>query len=126
MTVRVLVVDDDARLRWVVARLLGEVPDVRVVGEAADGADAVRAARLTDPDVVVLDHAMPGTSGLDVLPELYAVAPRAKVVFFSGVLSAEEYKQATAGGATVIGKHRPTRELVAAVRAAGQHCAATA
>jgi chemotaxis response regulator CheB len=59
MTVRVLLVDDDAELRWVVARLLSDIPDVRVVGEAADGADAVRTALLTDPDVVVLDHAMP-------------------------------------------------------------------
>lgn len=119
MTVRVLVVDDDARLRWVVARLLGDVPDVRVVGEAADGVDAVRVATLTDPDVVVLDQAMP-VAGLDVLAQLLAAAPRAHVVFFSGVMTAEQYQQAAARGATVVGKDRPTRELLAAVRAAGQ------
>lgn len=119
MAVRVLLVDDDARLRWVLARLLEDVPDVRVVGEAADGTDAVRAAMLTDPDVVVLDHAMPDGSGLDVLPQLHEAAPRAKVIFFSGVLSAEQRRKATACGATVIGKDRPTRDLVAAVCAAG-------
>jgi DNA-binding NarL/FixJ family response regulator len=120
MTVRVLLVDDDAELRWVVARLLSDIPDVRVVGEAADGADAVRTAILTDPDVVVLDHAMPSRTGLDVLPQLHAVAPHAQVVFFSGVMTAEQYRQAAVAGATVIGKDRPTRELVAAVRAAAE------
>lgn len=122
MTVRVLVVDDDAELRWVLSRLLGDVPGVRVVGEAANGTDAIRAARLTEPHVVVLDHSMPGLSGLDALPELAAVVPAARIVFFSGALSTQERQQATARGATVIGKDQPTRDLVAAVRAAGQHC----
>jgi DNA-binding NarL/FixJ family response regulator len=125
MAVRVLLVDDDPRLRWVLARLLGDVPDVRVVGEAADGADAVRAAMLTDPDVIVLDHAMPQSTGLEVLTRLHEAAPQAQVIFFSGVLSADQHRQATANGATVIGKDRPTRDLIAAVRAAGQRCTAT-
>jgi DNA-binding LytR/AlgR family response regulator len=62
----VLVVDDEAPARRRLVRLLGRVRDVEVVGEAADGSQAVERIRALSPDLVFLDIAMPGMSGLEV------------------------------------------------------------
>lgn len=73
MTVRpvtVLVADDNPVIRIGLRQLLTAEPATELVGEAADGAEALRLARELTPDVVLLDVRMPGTSGLDVLPEL--------------------------------------------------------
>ncbi|GLY13869.1 response regulator transcription factor [Kineosporia rhizophila] len=73
MTVRpvtVLVADDNPVIRIGLRQLLGAEPATDLVGEAADGAEALRLARELRPDVVLLDVRMPGTSGLEVLPEL--------------------------------------------------------
>jgi two-component system, LytTR family, response regulator len=64
---RVLVVDDEATARRRLLRLLAEVPGVRLVGECADGDEALERVRAGGVDVVLLDIQMPGLSGLDVL-----------------------------------------------------------
>ncbi|MDP9826604.1 response regulator [Kineosporia succinea] len=66
----VLVADDNPVIRIGLRQLLTAEPATRLVGEARDGAEALRRARELRPDVVLLDVRMPGTSGLDVLPEL--------------------------------------------------------
>ena len=68
--VRVLVADDNPVIRIGLRQLLTAEPATELVGEAADGATALRLARDLRPDVVLLDVRMPGTSGLAVLPEL--------------------------------------------------------
>lgn len=77
--IRVLVVDDQTLVRRGLAELLAGVPDITIVGEAADGEEALRLARERGPDVVLLDVRMPEMSGLEVLDELRAknVASRA-------------------------------------------------
>jgi DNA-binding NarL/FixJ family response regulator len=64
MTIRVLVCDDQPLVRAGVRTLLGSQPDIRIVGEAADGSAAVAAADRLRPDVVLMDVRMPGTDGI--------------------------------------------------------------
>jgi DNA-binding NarL/FixJ family response regulator len=64
MTIRVLLADDQALLRQTFAILITTIPDMEVVAEAADGAEAVKLTRAHHPDVVVMDIRMPGTDGL--------------------------------------------------------------
>ncbi len=68
--VTVLIADDNPVIRIGLRQLLSAEPATELVGEAADGAEALRLARERQPDVVLLDVRMPGTSGLEVLPEL--------------------------------------------------------
>ena len=69
---RVVLADDHTLVRSGIRRILESQPGFEVVGEAADGAEAVALVRSTAPDVVVLDLNMPGTGGLDVLPAIKA------------------------------------------------------
>jgi DNA-binding NarL/FixJ family response regulator len=80
MTARALIVDDHAAFRASARRLL-EVSGYRVVGEAADGTTALRLARELEPELVLLDIALPDMSGFDVAEQL-AGAP-SKVVLIS-------------------------------------------
>lgn len=68
--IRVLIVDDSALIRKLLADLLKETPGVLVVGSARDGEEALDLASKLKPDVVTLDVEMPGLSGLDILPRL--------------------------------------------------------
>jgi len=73
--VRVLIVDDEAPARARLRRLLGASEDVKVVGEARDGEEALRLAAELAPDALFLDVQMPGASGLDVAASLPDRAP---------------------------------------------------
>lgn len=70
MTLRVLVVDDEPLARGGVRARLAAQPDVRVIGECADGESALAAMRAERPDLVFIDVQMPGVSGLDALERL--------------------------------------------------------
>ncbi|MBQ0987654.1 response regulator transcription factor [Streptomyces sp. F63] len=72
---RVVIADDNPVVRAGLAALLDGRDDIRVVAEAADGDEALRAARAHRPDVVLLDVRMPGADGIDALPHLVPVAP---------------------------------------------------
>ncbi len=78
---KVLVVDDEAPARTRLARLLAELDDCEVVGEAADGAEAVRQADKNGADVVLLDVRMPGMDGLEAARHLAGAEPPPAVVF---------------------------------------------
>jgi two-component system response regulator AlgR len=78
---RVLLVDDEQPARERLRRLLGELPQVEVVGEAATGGDAVRMASELHPDVVLLDVRMPGMSGLEAARHLADLEQPPAVVF---------------------------------------------
>jgi DNA-binding NarL/FixJ family response regulator len=75
--IRVLIADDHAVLRAGLKLLIGAEPDMEVVGEAADGPEAVRRAHTTVPDVVLLDLSMPGGRGTQTIEELVRRAPTA-------------------------------------------------
>ena len=81
--VRVLIVDDSALMRKLLADVLGTAPEIAVVGSARDGAEAVAQAMRLKPDVVTLDVEMPGVSGLDALPLLLAAHDLAVIMVSS-------------------------------------------
>ena len=70
MKIRALIVDDEQLARQRVRFLLGEEPDVEIIGESEDGFEAVDQIRATRPDLVFLDVQMPGKTGLDVVREI--------------------------------------------------------
>ena len=111
---RVLIVDDHREVREGVRALLATEPTLRVVGEAASGDEALGVALVLRPDLIVLDHEMPGSRGLDVLPKLRVILPDARVVMFT--MSTGISRQARLrGAAAVIAKDDPVG-LVAALR----------
>ena len=90
MAIRVLLVDDVVEVRRLVRTSLRFRGGFEVVGEASDGAGAVRLAEELRPDVVVLDLGLPDIAGREVLSQVRAHAPRSKVVVFSGLETADK------------------------------------
>jgi DNA-binding NarL/FixJ family response regulator len=84
----VLVCDDSEAMRALLRVIIELRPSLRFTGEAVDGHDAIREATRLQPDVILLDLAMPRRTGLEVLPELRVVAPDAKIIVFSGFATA--------------------------------------
>jgi DNA-binding NarL/FixJ family response regulator len=116
--IRIVLVDDHALVREGVARLLEEAPDMRVIGSFDDDAVAVRFAARAEPDVAILDVAMPHASGIDVARRLRAVSPRTKLLMLSMHARAEYVRQALWAGANgYVLKESAGEEVVAAVRA---------
>ncbi|MFF2435960.1 response regulator [Streptomyces sp. NPDC058107] len=119
--IRVLLVDDQALLRSAFRVLVDSEPDMHVVGEAADGAEAVALARSTRADVVLMDIRMPGTDGLAATrmisadPELAGV----RIVMLT-TFEVDEYvvQSLRAGASGFLGKGAEPVELLNAIRIA--------
>jgi DNA-binding NarL/FixJ family response regulator len=125
VTTRVLVVDDEALLRTAFSSLIEAEDDLRVVGEAADGADAVALAARLSPDVVVMDVRMPGMNGIEATRRISATDPEnAPRVLILTTFDLDEYvfDALRAGASGFALKSRPLEELLAAIRvvAAGE------
>jgi two-component system, NarL family, invasion response regulator UvrY len=80
---RVLLVDDHAVVREGYRRLLQDEPSIRVIGEAGNAAEACEQARTLGPDVVVMDIALPGTSGIEATRRILKDQPHLRVLMFS-------------------------------------------
>ena len=80
---RILVVDDDARVRRVISSMLSRHSGWEICGEAADGQQSVELARATNPDIVLMDVSMPGMNGLDATRILRREIPRIDVILVS-------------------------------------------
>jgi DNA-binding NarL/FixJ family response regulator len=123
MSIRVLLVDDDALVRGGLRLMLRSAPDIDVVGEAADGAAAVIAAAELVPDVVLMDIRMPGTDGVTATAAITAVASPPRVVALTTFDADDLVRQAIKAGAVgYLVKDTPPAEIISAVRAvaAGQ------
>lgn len=98
----VLLVDDDPCNRLLMRILLGRTRRFIVVGEAANGSQAVAKARTLRPDVVVLDFEMPGMSGPHALPLIRRVSMNTKIIMFSDRVAGLSTPQAEALGADLL------------------------
>ncbi|MBW3562867.1 MAG: response regulator [Actinobacteria bacterium] len=97
--IRVLLVDDATDIRMLVRMGLRRDGRFDVVGEASNGVEAIEQAAQHQPDVVLLDVAMPLMDGLEALPRIRDVAPDARVVILSGFTSESMQEGATTQGA---------------------------
>ena len=97
---RILLVDDHALVRRGVRMILDQEPDLTVVAEAGDGAEAVELARTVDLDLVVLDIAMPRMTGLQAARELSVVAPDVRVLMLTMYDNEQYFFQALKAGAS--------------------------
>ena len=95
----VLICDDNVAMRALLAVLVDTASGLRVAGEAGDGDEALLEATRLQPDVILLDLAMPNRSGLEALPELRLVAPAAQIIVLSGFAEATVAKDVLALGA---------------------------
>jgi len=84
MSTRIVLVEDHPDVRSVISGLLSFEDRFEIVGEAADGVEGIAVTEREQPDVVLLDLAMPVMDGLTALPEIQKVAPGAKVIVLSG------------------------------------------
>jgi two-component system response regulator NreC len=116
--IRVLIADDHAVLRSGLSMLLGVQADLAVVGEAADGNDAVAKTRDLQPDVVLLDLSMPGPSGGEVIRQVLRASPKSRVLVLTMHDDPAYLASAMLAGAVgyVVKKVADT-ELIQAIRA---------
>ncbi len=118
--IRVVLADDQAMVRSGLRLLLESEPDIEVVGEAGDGAEALEVIRWRQPDVVLMDVQMPGVDGLEAIRRLRdgpANASATRVIVLT-TFDLDEYVFAAlrAGAAGFLLKNAPADDLVAAVR----------
>ena len=116
----VLICDDNNAMRMLLSVVISASPRLRVVGEAADGDEAVAQASLHQPDVILLDLAMPNRNGLEALPDLRIVAPDARIIVLSGFASSTVADQVLAlGAASYLEKGSHPDTIVEAIERAG-------
>jgi DNA-binding NarL/FixJ family response regulator len=117
-TIRVLIADDHAVVREGIRHVLSADDGFDVVGEAANGVEAVSLARALEPDVVVLDISMPSLSGLDAAAQIRDSVPDASILVLS-IHDHEEYvlQSVRAGAQGYLRKDSSPAELRGAVRA---------
>ena len=115
--ISVVVCDDVPELRRLARTVLEEGGEMQVVGEAADGREALEVIERLQPDVVVLDLSMPELDGLEAIPLIHQIAPKAEICVFSGF---EEGKVAEVAlhlkANRYVRKGAPLEELRSAVR----------
>jgi len=121
MTIRVLLADDQALLRSAFRVLVDSEPDMEVVGEASDGAEAVRLTKEQRADIVLMDIRMPGTDGLAATRLISADPSLAHVrVVMLTTFEVDEYvvQSLRAGASGFLGKGSEPEELLNAIRVA--------
>src|SRR5881296_1291307 len=115
--ISVLLVDDHSLVRRGFRRMLEDEEDIRVVGEASDGEEAVKLARSLKPQVVVMDCALPGISGLQATRKILQLAPETLILMLSMHSEETWVRQAMDAGARgYVLKNAMDLELGSAIR----------
>lgn len=115
--IRVLIVDDQSLIRTGIATLLGRKPDIEVVGQAGNGAEAIERVAALDPDVVLMDLMMPVLDGVEATRRLAAAGPRPAVIILTTFRDDEQVFRGLAAGARgYLLKDMDHKDLADAVR----------
>jgi DNA-binding NarL/FixJ family response regulator len=115
--IRILVADDHAILRQGLAQLLNQEPDIEVIGEAADGEAAVELARKLQPDVILMDIAMPKLSGIEATRVIHNDFPNIRIIGLSMFEKSDRAQAMRAAGAVnYLTKSDPSTDLISAIR----------
>jgi two-component system invasion response regulator UvrY len=114
--IRLLIADDHGIVRKGLKQIVAEIPDMVVTGEAANGEEALLLAKEQEFDVAIIDVAMPGRGGLDILKSLRALRPSLKIIMLS-MYSEEQYaiRSLRDGASAYLTKANATDELVKAI-----------
>ena len=115
--IRIFIADDHAFVRMGISSLLETESDLAMVGEAADGEEAVAEIRRLQPDIAILDLMMPKKDGVAVTREILAHSSPTRVIIITSFASADGLAQAIeAGAAGVVMKNEDSTRLVEAIR----------
>lgn len=115
--IRILVADDHPVFLEGLCRLLSEEKDIEVVARASDGDEAIKLAGQSQPDVAIIDVAMPSPNGIESAKQIKEVSPKTTILMVSA-FDYESYMLASlrVGAAGYLLKNTPARELIGAVR----------
>ncbi len=117
MPIRLLIADDHPIVRKGLRALMEDQPDIQLVGEAADGQEAVDRARECQPDVILLDLMMPGQDGLYAIGEIKRERPDARILVLTSYFEDDQVFPAIKAGALgYLLKDSPPQELLQAIR----------
>lgn len=114
---RCLVVDDHSVVRQGLDILFGEIEDLELVGQAANGEEALEAIKDLDPEIVLMDVRLPGIDGVSAVKRIHQLAPNVKFVIFSAYGDKRLLSDAIAAGARgYVMKGSPPEDLLRAIR----------
>ena len=114
---KILVADDHTLMRAGLVSLIARLPEMEVVAEAEDGRQALRLVRDLQPDIVLMDIAMPGLNGLEAAERIHGILPAVKIIILSMHASEEYVAQALKAGASgYLLKDAATAELEMALK----------
>ena len=119
VAVRVLVVEDFEPFLQFILSMLGKRRDLQVIGEVADGLEAVREAVELKPDLILMDIGLPSLNGIEAARQICKLVPESKIIFLSQEYSADVVQEALRVGAWgYVVKRSAATDLLAAVEAA--------
>lgn len=115
--IRIVLAEEQVLVRGAIAFFLRSIPDMRVLGEAGDGLEALSLIRKSKPDVVLMAVVLPGMNGLEVLTHVMADLPRTRVILFSRYTDENYVRRAFQAGAVgFLAKQSPLAQLEVAIR----------
>ena len=117
MSIRIVLADDHKVVREGIRALLEEEPDFEIVGEAANGLEAVSVVERVQPNILLLDLSMPKLHGIQVIERVAVSSPDTKVVVLS-IHDSDSYKNwaVEAGASGYVVKSAGSKEVIAAIR----------
>ncbi len=115
--VRILVADDHTVLRQGLTQLLSQEPDFEIVGEAANGVEAIDLAEKLQPDVILMDLGMPVMDGIEATRIIHQASPKIRIIWLSMYLKQDVGKDiVNAGAVGFVSKSEPKKQLLKVIR----------